>query len=100
MVVSFVCFVVSANLFKRDLSRIRQLNTVSEKIEQYRISAIRTWALIEAAALLSTIFLFLTHHSSFLVFSLLFILVYLLQNPTATKVALQIGESAADIEAL
>jgi divalent metal cation (Fe/Co/Zn/Cd) transporter len=100
LVVSFVCVVISANLFKRDISRIKQLGSLPEKLEQYRASAIRTWAMIEGAALLAIIFFFLTHQLQLLMFAGLLVFVYLVYYPTSNKIASQVEESAADIENL
>jgi hypothetical protein len=100
LIVAFICVVITANLFKRDLNRIRQLATAREKMNQYRVTAIRTWAMIEGATLLAAIFFFLTHHQQFLIFTGLLILIYLLYSPTANKIALQVNESVADIEKL
>lgn len=98
--ISSVCLTVSANLFKKDISSIKQMSGLAGKFEKYRAAAIRNYAFTEAPALFAVIGFFLTHMLQLLVVAVALILIFLSLYPSSGKIAAQIDEPVVDIENL
>lgn len=101
LAVAIICLSVSSFLWRKDIVRIQQESlTLTEKFEIYRKSAVRRYALSEAPGMFSIVCYFMTQDSRILIVTLLMILHLASLMPTSAKIALQLGESAEDIEKL
>jgi len=98
LMIAAVCVSISSALMRRDLKKINDLSTVSDRFNFYRRSAIRTYALHEAPALFAIISYFLTHQPQLFFVVGLIIIGYLREYPSARQVAarIQVAPDALD----
>ncbi len=99
-VLATLCLSLSGYLQKRDLVKIRTLNSITEKFAKYRSVVIRNFAIIEGSALLAIISFYVTHKTQVLVLAALIIIYFLFQYPSTRKIASHIEESPGDIQNL
>jgi hypothetical protein len=97
-----IAFFAGNAVFKKRLAAIRDGAGISvkEKFEKYRSASIVRWALLEGAALFCGICFFLTGNYAFLGLALVVILLFAMQFPDKTKMALQSGLSIMDTDEL
>ena len=97
--VATICLGISSYLWKKDISRM-QLDALSlaEKLELYRKSAVRRYALSEAPGMLSIVCYFMTQEPRILIVTMLMILHLASLAPTSSKIAAHINESRDDVE--
>jgi len=90
------------SIVKRKLSAIRENTGVSvkEKFEKYRSAAVFQWALLEGAVLFCGVCFFLAGNYAFLALAAVLILLFTMQVPDKSKIALQSGLSITDLEEL
>jgi hypothetical protein len=101
IVLSAAAFFAGNNLFKKKINEIGDAALpLKEKFERYRSACILQWALLEGAILFSGTCFFLTGNYAFLALGGMLILLFLLQAPNKTKMALQTGMSLAEAEDL
>lgn len=102
VVFSAVAFFAGNELFKKRLAAIKDDIdlTLKGKFEKYRSACIIQWALLEGAVLFSGICFFLAGNYAFLALAAVLALLFMLQAPDKNKMALQLGLSSADVEAL
>lgn len=89
-------------LFKKKINAIKENTTLStqQKFEQYRMASLLQWTLLEAATLFNGIAYFLVGNYSFIALAAVIILLFAMQAPNKTKMALQLGISPQDLEDL
>jgi hypothetical protein len=95
-------FFVGNILFKKKINAIKlgaQFNT-QQKFEQYRTASLLQWALLEAATLFNGIAYFLVGNYAFIVLASVIILLFAMQAPNKTKMALQLGLPLHEVEDL
>jgi hypothetical protein len=95
-------FFVGNILFKKKINAIKenaQLN-IQQRFEQYRTASLLQWALLEAATLFNGIAYFLVGNYSFIALAAVIILLFAMQAPNKTKMALQLGLSPQELEDL
>lgn len=97
-----IAFFAGISLFKKKVTALKDdLNiTTKEKFEKYRSACIIQWALLEGACLFCGICFFLTGNYAFLALAGMLLLLFIMQAPSKDKMALQLGLSIADIDAL
>jgi Na+/H+ antiporter NhaD/arsenite permease-like protein len=95
-------FFIGANFFKAKLAQIRseENSTAQEKFIKYRSACIIQWALLEAATLFCIISFFLIGNFSFAALAALLIILFAMQAPAKSKMALQLGINTEAVEEL
>jgi divalent metal cation (Fe/Co/Zn/Cd) transporter len=95
-------FFIGNILFKNKINSIKQtakLNT-QQKFEQYRTASLLQWALLEGATLFNGIAYFLVGNYAFIALAAVIILLFAMQVPNKTKIALQLGLPLHEVEDL
>jgi divalent metal cation (Fe/Co/Zn/Cd) transporter len=100
LVVGTICTTVAGSLFRKDVMKLKAMNTIQQKFDGYKRISIRTYALYEGPALFAIICFYLTHNIRMLIVVALIILGYLSFRPFSVKIASQIGERKEDVENL
>ena len=97
-----IAFFAGTSLFKKKITTLREgfNSTAKEKFEKYRSACIVQWALLEGAVLFCGICFFLTGNYAFLALAAVLILLFAMQVPNKTKMALQLGLSSTDTDEL
>ncbi len=87
--------------FKKKLIQMEELqSSAKEKFEIYRSASIIKWSLLEGPCIFSIISFVLTANYAFLALAFVLILLFTIESPTKTKVALQLGISELVLEDL
>lgn len=102
ILVAAIAFLGGNWVVKIKLAAVRDGAAISikEKFEKYRSACIIQWALLEGAALFCGICFFLTGNYAFLGLAAVLILLFALQFPDKTKIALQLGLNSMDTDEL
>lgn len=74
--------------------------TIQQKFERYRNASLLQWALLEAASLFNGIAYFLVGNYAFIALASVIILLFAMQAPNKTKMALQLGLPLHEVEDL
>jgi membrane-associated HD superfamily phosphohydrolase len=99
--IAAACLTASALLWKKAMAKIRDENKpLPVKFEAYRAAAIKRYAITEFSILLSVICYFLTLEMKLYFIIAVLIVHFLTLYPITSKIAVQIGENAEDIEKL
>jgi hypothetical protein len=91
--IAAVCLTIASFLQQKDMKRIAELGTAKEKFEKYRSASIRTYALFEGPVLISVIGYFLVQEPRLYIIVAAIIVRYLVEFPSASKIAEKINES-------
>jgi Na+/H+ antiporter NhaD/arsenite permease-like protein len=102
IVMAAAAYFIGANIFKTKLAQIRsdENSTTQEKFIKYRTACIIQWALLEAATLFCIISFFLIGNFSFAALAVLLIILFAMQAPAKSKMALQLGINTEAVEEL
>ncbi|MBP6430461.1 MAG: hypothetical protein KA319_01740 [Ferruginibacter sp.] len=97
-----IAFFVGNILFKKKINGIKENAQliVTQRFEQYRTASLLQWALLEAATLFNGIAYFLVGNYAFIALAAVIILLFAMQAPNKTKMALQLGLSPQELEDL
>lgn len=97
-----IAFFVGNILFKKKVNACKEnvgLTTV-QKFEQYRTASLLQWALLEGATLFNGIAYFLVGNYAFIALAAVIILLFAMQAPNKTKMALQLALPLHEVEDL
>lgn len=95
-----ICVSVSSYMWRKDLGKLQNLDTLETRFNAYRAAAIKRYAFTEFAILFSVICYFFTKEPKLYIVVLILIAHFITMFPTGSKVAAQMGESREAIEAL
>ncbi|RYZ96801.1 MAG: hypothetical protein EOP47_23075 [Sphingobacteriaceae bacterium] len=95
-VMAVIGLAASGLLFKQQLAKAKQAETVSAKLAVYTTASIIKFALMEAPALFGIVVFFITGNLYYLVFPGLLMLSFLMQRPGKQRVTEQLELSATE----
>jgi hypothetical protein len=97
-----IAFFVGNILFKKKINACKEnvQLTVQQKFEHYRTASLLQWALQEGATLFNGIAYFLVGNYAFIALAAVIILLFAMQSPNKTKMALQLGLPLHEVEDL
>lgn len=94
-------YFLSSSVFQKKLGQIKiDQKSISEKVENYRSACISRWALLEFAAILSTILFLMTHNYIILTIAVILIGLFFKTKPSLEKAATELGISETEIQQL
>lgn len=100
LAVAAICLTAASVLSERDLKKIADNGNLQQQFEKYRAISIRTYALFEAPAMLAIICYFLTQQSQLFIIIAIIIVRYLVEIPSARKIAERLKVSEEELKSL
>ncbi len=92
LAIAAICVTIASGLLQKDAKKISLLSDAHVKLERYRAAAIRTYALLEVPALLAIFGYFLILEPRLYIIVFIIVLRYVVEYPSAKKIAERIGE--------
>lgn len=101
IIFSLATLIIGFNIFKRSLLRIRESNTTGRvKTNQYRISCIIWWVMVEAPGIFAIIGYLLTHNLAFFFLGLVHIVILFVFMPRRDNIILLLNLSNDEVAQL
>lgn len=89
-------FFISKFSFKKDLQKISEELDLMQKMRNYKSTLVKKYAMLEVISLCASVATFLTGESIFLTFSLIIVLLFFIDKPSAIRAAKDLALSPQD----